>query len=523
LLSSGEVFAGNVALITPNAGTPPPFATELFPTGTNYVAGSTGVVGCANGHNYVIRYKVPFATGATLSAGNIIKVKATLDNSAGWGTNIDPANQVRFCGSTALAAGVCNGATDTYPVSISKSSTVTDTKLSSVEFAIQVTAPGIALNASLLTAHLFFCPDLTADNLQNEGTMISLSMESSVQVTLAGSVVTQPVGSAESAQIATSKRGLSVLIEEEKTPPVAAISFAADTLKFATGNSKNSLADVDRVSLGKIAIDKGDAKGRDGSLAYSPSFAGWSSKLQVTDGPFSASQGANQVFLDNDSNCVFDTTTTPASIPATVSGSTATWNVLTEAQITAIFNSDMYVCVVADGVKAIEEQSKAPTAILEMGLVQPLAKYQGRLRHIKETGTKCTLFNIPDATESLGSLSTDLVMVRITNNGPDAGTLYATLYDQSGKPIYSPKRQAIGPIEPFQTVVYYTGREKSLPTYDPAFDLAAIGGAQHWVGQRATLIVATELSDVSIFGLVRNRHGGPNMNMSTGATGNGCD
>jgi hypothetical protein len=524
LLSAGDVFAGNLTLITPNAGVPPPFATELFPTGTNYVAGSAGVTGCANNHSFVIRYKVPFATGATLSSGNILKVKASLDNSAGWGTSIDPANQVRFCASTSLnaGAGACN-AGDTYPATISKSSAVLDTKSSSVEFAVQVTAD--VGNATLLTAHLFFCPDVTADFLQNEGGFLSLTMESSLQTTLGGSLTTVAVGAAESIQIATSKRGLSVLIEEEKTPAVAAISFAADTLKFSTGATKNSMTDIDRVSLGKISIDSATAKGRDGSTTYVPSFSGWTGKLTIVDGPFSASTGTNQVFLDNDNSCAYDTTTTPPSVPATkVLNTTAEWTTLSDTQLTAIYNNDMYVCVIADGVKGIEEQPRAPVATLEMGSVQPLAKYSGRLRYIKENGTKCTLFNIPDGTEEMGgNISTDVVSVRITNNGPDAGTLYATLYDQSGKPIYTPaKRQAIGPIAPFQTVRYYTGQE-SADGYSADFDLTTYGSAQHWVGQRATVVIATELSDVSIFGLVRNRHGGPNMNISTGATGNGCD
>jgi hypothetical protein len=197
---------------------------------------------------------------------------------------------------------------------------------------------------------------------------------------------------------------------------------------------------------------------------------------------------------------------------------------LTGPQLKAIYDADMYVCVIADGVKAIEEQPRAPVATLEMGSIQPFAKYSGRLRYIKENGTKCTLFNIPDGTEEAGSLSTDVVSVRITNNsGTDSGTLYATLYNQSGQPIYTPaKRQAIGPIGPYQTVRYYTGQE-SANGYDETFDLTTYGNAQHWVGQRATVVIATELTDVSIFGLVRNRHGGPNMNISTGATGNGCD
>jgi hypothetical protein len=417
---------------------------------------------------------------------------------------------------------------------------VNDNGFSSVDFSVQMTT---AIDQA--SAYFFFCPDIDADFLKDPGTL-TLTMSSAGASF--GGFTTFPPG-AESITLATSVPGLSVLIDEGRSvtpvpaapalPAEAAISFNSDSLQFATGATKTSMTDTLKVSLGRVLIQPlSSAKNRDGSSTYNPgAFTGWSGKLTVIDGPFSASTGANQVFLDNNGDCIYDDATTPLpSIPASsVSGTTGTaeWATLDGTQLSYLLsttagtgNTGMHVCVIADGVKTIEEQSKAPTATLSMGPSgqTPTNYPPGRLRHLKENGTKCSLYNIPDGTEKASSVSTDVVSVRITNNGPEIdGKLYATLYDQSGQPIYKPaKRVELGSIGPYETIRYYTGQE-SAEGYDPNRDLTTFGNAAHWVGQRATLVIATNLPDVSIFGLVRNRHGGPNMNMSTGATGNGCD
>jgi hypothetical protein len=391
----------------------------------------------------------------------------------------------------------------------------------------------------MASAYLFFCPSIDADFLKDQGSSLSLTMTTS-ETTASGGVVPSSAGT-ETVVIASSAPGVNVIMDDgatltvETLPAQAAISFIADSLKFSTGASISSMTDTDRVSLGRVLIDNiPGVVDRDGSSEYdlAGAIGSWSGKLTIIDGPFSASTGANQVFLDDNEKCVYDTTSvTEPSIPAnTVTSTTAEWSLSSE-QLGFIYDNvsgeGMHVCVIADGVKTIEQQTNAPTAVLEMGAsASTFAKYgPGRLRHLKENGTKCTLYNVPDGTESGTALSTDVVSVRITNNSPAVGKLYATLYDQSGKAIYTPqKRVPIGEIQPFQTIRYYTGQENS-PGYESAKDLATFGGAQHWVGQRATLIIASDLpkEDISIFGLVRNRNSGPNMNMSTGATGNGCD
>jgi hypothetical protein len=542
LLSAESAFA-DLRLVEPNNGAVPDFATQLFPLGTNGtvvngIAGTTSVLSdvtrCGDEHAFIIEYKLPFSSTAAVSfkSGDIIKVKASLSEGAVWANGANPLLHTKFCSapynSTGLMTNSCDAAgaapNDLLPANIAKSSIVGGKGTSSVEFAI--TFSGALTQASLASVYLYFCPDVSADFLSEEGTVF-LTMESFQEISTAAGVSTAQIGAPETKPIANSKSGLLVSIDEAREPAKASISFASDGLKFATGATTNSMSDVDRVDLGTIAINTvDDVKGRNGSIDFDAGTLPLNGKLTIIDGVFSASTtaGANQVFLDNDESCLYDTTTTPPSIPASsVTATVAEWAILTSTQIDYLFGAGMHVCVIADGVKAIEEQSKPPTATLHVGQNAPYPKYSGRLRHIKENGTKCTLFNIPDGTESLSpSISTDVVSIRVTNNTSQEGTLYATLYDQSGKPIYTPKRQVIGPIAPFATVRYYTGQE-SMSNYDPAFDLTQFGSAQHWVGQRATLVIATELSDISVFDLVRNRNSAPNMNMSTGATGNGCD
>jgi hypothetical protein len=536
------------------SNTAPTFATQLFPGDIN-IASATGTVAytatsCPANLNIpldnsalVTRYQIPLAAVgiAEFTAGGIVKVTATLSGSAGWATSpgFNPTGNVVFCnGATDI---VTSGALITCGATlatISKSSIVTDKGASSVEFAVQAVPVGNGATIKEASAFLFFCPDVDADFLSTAGSSLTLTM--SGKATLGNQEL--PMGSAETVTIASSVQGINLYIDEGTSvtptpanpaqPAQAAISFNADALKFAVGATKTNMTDVDRVSLGRILIRGADgAKDRNGSSAYIPATASWSGKLTITDGPFSASTGPNQVFLDNDGNCQFDTATVPPSVAAnSVTNNKAEWTLLNGIQLTALYQpagTGMHVCVIADGVKTIEEQAKAPSATLQMGATGQTATVYppGRLRHLKENGTKCTLYNVPDGTETGTTLSTDVVSVRITNTSKNPGRLFATLYDQSGKPLYTPnKRVSLGDIAPYQTLRYYTGQE-NMDGYSVDKDLTTLGIVGHWVGQRATLIIASDLNeeDISIFGLVRNRHGGPNMNMSTGATGNGCD
>jgi hypothetical protein len=169
--------------------------------------------------------------------------------------------------------------------------------------------------------------------------------------------------------------------------------------------------------------------------------------------------------------------------------------------------------VVADGTTSIATLSDPPTAILDMTYTSGGTKktYKGKLRHIKDNGTKCTLYNIPDGTAGRGSL--DGVSVRFTNKSTTrTGTIFGDLIDEKGVSIYG-ARKTLATVEPSATVRLNSGE---------GGDLDLTFGQYNWAGQRAKLVITSDLQDVEIFGLVRNVQGGPSMNVSTGATGNGC-
>jgi hypothetical protein len=169
LFSGTEAFAALVS----HGGTAPSFATQLFPGNTNIatnigigdgIKDENGVAGsgisntdCLDLHALKIEYKIPLPQA--LTAGDALRVTASLSGSAGWATRVDPATQVRFCSSGAGATtgkalvasvafvplpgpeqpvgGTCTDATNTV---ISKVSPVDDIGQSSVQFLIQALA-----------------------------------------------------------------------------------------------------------------------------------------------------------------------------------------------------------------------------------------------------------------------------------------------------------------------------------------------------------------------------------------------
>jgi hypothetical protein len=133
------------------------------------------------------------------------------------------------------------------------------------------------------------------------------------------------------------------------------------------------------------------------------------------------------------------------------------------------------------------------------------------------------LYNIPDETGGL-----DGVSVRITNkNTKLPGKIFGEIILEDGTKPYGLKPLELITLEPSQTVRLYAGDAASNAnaSEEPTpFDLT-FGGKYSWPGQRARLYITSTLvsGDVEALALVRNKlHGGPGMNMSTGATGTGC-
>jgi hypothetical protein len=148
--------------------------------------------------------------------------------------------------------------------------------------------------------------------------------------------------------------------------------------------------------------------------------------------------------------------------------------------------------------------------------------FSGTCRLIKRNGTVCKLYNIPamaddptTAAIEANPSATDEVSVRITNKSATEATVYLRLQDVNGTDLLAGgKSVAMASTVPAYGTYRLTAKELIGMTTDK----------KPWT-DRATLTVSSQVSDgqMEILGLLRNRFGGPLMNLSTGATGNGCD
>jgi hypothetical protein len=310
-------------------------------------------------------------------------------------------------------------------------------------------------------------------------------------------------------EIARSSSGVRTNVGPNTDPQIIAVDVTQDYKKFLKGATPATTVNLGFVSM---RIDQANRpKEPNGSTLFN--FTDYDKKLAtftVTNGIFSASKGTNAVFLDLDGDEVFGN----KDIAGVVSSdTTAVWALDSDKidDIEAVGFAE--IIVVVDGTTTIVTQDEAPMGVLEFriepGKSPKITK--GKLRHIKDNGSKCTLYNIPDGTPGRGSL--DGVSVRFTNKSTTrTGNVYGEMFDEKGVSIYG-SRKLLATVEPSATVRFNTGE---------GGDLDLTYGQYNWAGQRARLYVTTDLQDIEIFGLVRNTQGGPNMNVSAGATGNGC-
>jgi hypothetical protein len=489
--------------------TPPvTFAAELFPTtiatpsGTSTISTNGGFL-TASDDSFIVMFR-PGISAALASSARSIIIKATLSTGT-WGADIVPS-QLTLCGSSGLALPVvavdsCGLDNTDAPVLVAKGSLQSKTTDSVADFIVQ---SQVTTSPFFTTSDWFFF-QFDVDDLTSFGGNGSLSLTMEALAAIPG-VANQSVGTS-TLEIARSTEGLSVKITPNTDPQTIAVDVAQDYKQFIKGSTNTTT-----VSLGDLTIDINSTNPvkQDGSNEFEISdFSSKSATLTVTNGIFSASKGANAVFLDLNGDDIFGT----GDIAGVVSSdNVATWN-LTSSNIETLRDNDARFMVVADGTTSIATLSDPPTAILDMTYTSGGTKktYKGKLRHIKDNGTKCTLYNIPDGTAGRGSL--DGVSVRFTNKSTTrTGTIFGDLIDEKGVSIYG-ARKTLATVEPSATVRLNSGE---------GGDLDLTFGQYNWAGQRAKLVITSDLQDVEIFGLVRNVQGGPSMNVSTGATGNGC-
>jgi hypothetical protein len=280
--------------------------------------------------------------------------------------------------------------------------------------------------------------------------------------------------------------------------------------------------------------------------------------FSITDAPFNASIGHEKpadlseaamtdeqlagvmVFLDTDGDSLFTAEDIPADSVDTTSASFTISGSTTESEgyyngenqitrmLTANANSNVKglndnttgcVAVVfkVSGNDEIKTLDVAPTGKLTVSFSTGRV-ITGKLNHIQRSGTVCVLYNIP------GPNSIENANIRVTNKSatPD-GTLYGTLRLPDGTEIFSNydilTAAGLGLIGSNQTIYFNTD---TLNTIAQSSSNPNGAWADGW--SRAILRLETNLDTVEMMALIRDDDvlGAPLMNMSTGASGNGC-
>jgi hypothetical protein len=348
-------------------------------------------------------------------------------------------------------------------------------------------------------------------------------MESSAD--FGGGGAAQVLSTGQSVKLANSLPAINVNIQGEFTPTVA-IDVDQELKGFLEGTSTQK----DTVCLGFINLTGTNplpraANGTDG-FTFNP--VGGTAVLQIANAPFAASGG--KVFLtrdadnktleiDPDSNGQWDAG--EDMVAKSIDSTGAQWE-FDEDQLVELYGKIYDICLQADKVNEINEQTSAPTATFTLRYTAASAEQTyppRRLRHIKNNGSNCTLYNIPDGTAGLAQVSVDKLRIKVHNRSTGkTGTLKGSLYGQDGRVLFQnvnllPDAAVFGPG---MTVNLNTGEGND-------YDLTKYA-TEHWVGERAILKLTSNLQreEFEAFGLVRSQSDQSVGNLSHGASGGGC-
>lgn len=377
-----------------------------------------------------------------------------------------------------------------------------------VKYLVQAGAN--ALNSSDVLAFHFKIEGL--EELANGGTQVRLDAE--LGVAAAPDTLVDTAGTVNLLQ---STAGASVTFDAGTT--TTQIDVAEGATKFTNGVSDTA------ASLGTVTIKESSPQPLKLDLSTGWTFNDTSAgatggKLKIEPGPFAASlshdpnasEPVNLVFIDVvGSKCVFETGDVPAD---EVTAESASWD-FDSTELNAISGSAREICVLVptDNSTAINETQDVPEALLTIDYANRAdgVQYKGRLLHIERNGTVCTLYNIPPD----GAL--DLANIRVTNRSSREGTLMGSLRDADNNYIFQNADLLNGEKLAQNATARLTATElKNIATNN--------GHATGiWTG-RAVLTITSDLTEMEVFGLLRpNSEGSPLLNMSVGASGNGCD
>jgi hypothetical protein len=307
----------------------------------------------------------------------------------------------------------------------------------------------------------------------------------------------------KSVSVASSGVGAEIELKKDQTAGDVAIDVARGGTVFLGG------LDDTTVSLGTVNISNPSNKLKDKDGATDWSFNASEGTLTVRDGIFAAST-PESVYLDlvspqTEYNAPTGTSSTGDIKADSVDPTEATWK-LSSDELNQIYTSTTAVPIIvkANGTSIINENGNPPNATFTIKYATD-AVYSGKLRHIERNGMVCKLYNIPNPD------ATDALSIRVTNKTALTGLVLGTLTAMDTTALFT-NETLVEALAPQNTV--------RLGIDDLVAKLPE--GTTTWAG-RAVLTVNSDLTDIEIFGLVRNKAGGPLMNMSLDASGNACD
>jgi hypothetical protein len=194
---------------------------------------------------------------------------------------------------------------------------------------------------------------------------------------------------------------------------------------------------------------------------------------------------------------------------------------LSAPQLSKFYSADgtakVDIVLQADGTNVIEEQAEAPQALLEITYGGGVKEaFKRNLIHIKRNGTVCSIYNVPSKD------AMDEGNIRITNtSGKNDIKVSGSLRDKSGMYVF--RNQVLSDKLAANETLYIPSAELCDSTKYPKTSEWTTAKGDVCFDGRGVLTINSDSNSLEIYGLVRNKAGGPLTNMSVGATGNGCD
>jgi hypothetical protein len=486
---AGVAMAGGLSLLSP----------KVTPTGSTTATNATvaseqiNALGSSDKIPSTSQFAVQYQTSNTVNSD--FTMTYTLSGGATWSTALD---------STSLTS-----TTNGLAITRTAGGTGSD---SSVEFTIR-TGSNTALNSGAGFTFSFDIAD-KAGVLSVAGSEIKLA--AALALPFSSSTPVDTTSTTKEVVIVNSKDGLKTTFDgSAATTGNYAIDVAQGSTVFVnnTGTS-SSYANLGNLTLASNSAQKITDLTSTWSLSDATSVTG---TLVITSAPFNASTTSSTgvVFIDTDGNNVYDAPTTSGGTTTykdlkakTVNDTDATWELVKDelTRLNTSCGSGCPILIQADGTTVIQDSPEPAMATLTLKYDKGDRTTTSKLAHIRRNGTVCTLYNIP------APGAADTLSVRVTNTSNQAGIVLGTLRALDGSTLFT-NAELIPELAPNATARI------------SAEDLEAANGGTGWTG-RAVLILSSNIKSgyMEAYGLVRNTQGGgPLMNLSTGASGNGCD